>query len=159
MRAGRISFGAVGTEMDVSSKIRHWCARAERSPQQVRRKLADWGASGQADRILDALLDEDYVNAVRFAEAFTHDHLEFRNWGPRQDSLGLDPGPPASTGMSLEIPCRLGVVKRWRPPRPGAAQGWRRLRRTPPGEGHRGLGPQGFSIDCAIRAAEAAEAD
>ena len=82
MRAVGSSFGAVGKEFDVSSKIRHWCARAERSPQQVRRKLSDWGAADQYNHVLDELLEEGYVNPARFADAFTHDHLTFRNWGP-----------------------------------------------------------------------------
>ena len=58
---------------EVSSKIRNWCARAERSPAQVLRKLSDWGAAGEAEAELDALEKEDYVNAERFAEAFIHE--------------------------------------------------------------------------------------
>ena len=82
MRDSRCSFVAVGSDLDVSSKIRNWCARAERSPEQVRKKLHDWGAGDQSDRWIAALQEEDYVNPKRFAQAFVHDHLEFRNWGP-----------------------------------------------------------------------------
>ena len=159
MRAGRISFGAVGTELDVSSKIRHWCARAERSPQQVRRKLADWGASDQADRILHALLDEDYVNPVRFAEAFTHDHLEFRNWGPAKILSALTQAHWIDGDVARKaLSARGGEAVEAAALR--AAQGWRRLRPDAPREkAIAALARKGFSIDCAIRAAEAAEAD
>ena len=67
---------------EVSSKIRNWCARGERSPAQVLRKLSDWGVVGEAQEELAALMKEDYVNVSRFAEAFIHDHIVLKNWGP-----------------------------------------------------------------------------
>ena len=40
---------------EVPSKIRNWCARAERSPAQVLRKLAGWDFGPEAEAELKAL--------------------------------------------------------------------------------------------------------
>ena len=159
MRAGRISFGTVGTELDVSSKIRHWCARAERSPEQVRKKLHDWGAGDQSDRWIAALQEEDYVNPKRFAQAFVHDHLEFRNWGPAKIMSALTQVHRISGDQVRQALAEQGkdavdaAAMR-------AAQGWRRLRPDAPRQkAIAALARKGFSIDCALRAVEATEAD
>ena len=79
---------------DVSSKIRHWCSRAERSPAQVRRKLHQWGESALADRLIGELLEEGYLDVPRFAEAYALDHVRIKGWGPRkvQAALRLEHG-------------------------------------------------------------------
>ena len=159
MRAGRSSFGAVGTEFDVSSKIRNWCARAERSPEQARRKLVDWGAGDQVASLVDALIREGYIDPVRFAEAFTHDHLEFRNWGPAKILSALTQvhrieGHVARKAMDAVGQTSVDAAAL------RAAQSWRRLRPEAPREkAIAALARKGFSIDCAIRAVEEAEAD
>lgn len=159
MRAVGISFGAVGIELDVSSKIRNWCARAERSPQQVRRKLADWGAADQAERVLDALIEEGYVDPARFAEAFAHDHLTFRNWGPAKILSALTqvhriPGDLARRALAKQGEGAIDEAA-FR-----AAKNWRRLRADAPREkAIAALARKGFAIDCALRAVEAADAD
>ena len=67
---------------DVSSKIRHWCARAERSLALVRRKLRTWGALDQAEELIATLVEEGYLDAARFAEAYALDHVRLKGWGP-----------------------------------------------------------------------------
>lgn len=74
---------------DVSSKIRHWCARAERSPAQVRRKLYNWGEKDHADELVAALTKEGYLNAERFAEAYALDHVRIKGWSPRKVAAAL----------------------------------------------------------------------
>ena len=159
MRDSRSSFVAVGSDLDVSSKIRNWCARAERSPQQVRRKLADWGAADQAGRVLDTLIEEGYVDPARFAEAFAHDHLTFRNWGPAKILSALTqvhriPGDLARRALAKQGEGAIDEAD-FR-----AAKNWRRLRADAPREkAIAALARKGFSIDCALRAVEAADAD
>jgi SOS response regulatory protein OraA/RecX len=79
----------VDVKKDVSSKIRHWCARAERSPAQVRRKLYAWGEREGADDVVAALLEEGYVDPKRFAEAFALDHVRLKGWGPGKVAAAL----------------------------------------------------------------------
>ncbi len=85
----RCSFRSVESKKDVSSKIRHWCARAERSPAQVRRKLSAWGESASADTLIDALMKEGYLDERRFAEAYAIDHVRLKGWGPLKVLAGL----------------------------------------------------------------------
>lgn len=82
-------FSAVDVKKDVSSKIRHWCARAERSPAQVRRKLYTWGEKEGADQLIAALEKDGYVDAERFAEAYALDHVRLKGWGPGKVAAAL----------------------------------------------------------------------
>ena len=74
---------------DVSSKIRHWCARAERSKALVRRKLRAWGALDQAEEVIATLVEEGYLDEARFAEAYALDHVRLKGWGPIKVASGL----------------------------------------------------------------------
>ena len=82
-------FRAVGVKKDVSSKIRHWCARTERSPEQVRRKLYSWDVADQFDAVIAELKREGFVDEERFAEAFAQDHVRIKGWGPHKVSAAL----------------------------------------------------------------------
>lgn len=82
-------FRSVGVKKDVSSKIRHWCARTERSPEQVRRKLYSWDAADQFDALIANLKKEGYVNEQRFAEAFALDQIRIKGWGPNKVAAAL----------------------------------------------------------------------
>lgn len=94
----RRSFRAVDSKKDVSSKIRHWCARAERSPAQVRRKLLSWDEAKLADGLIASLKDEGYLDERRFAEAYAADHIRLRGWGPFKvlSALRVEHGIPDS---------------------------------------------------------------
>lgn len=74
---------------DLSSKIRHWCARSERSPEQVRRKLFAWGERDGIEPLIAALIEDGYVDATRFAEAYAADHIRLKGWGPAKVAAGL----------------------------------------------------------------------
>lgn len=81
-RAALRRFRAVEVKKDVFSKIRHWCARAERSAAQVRRKLYTWGESAQADALIQQLVADGFLDEQRFAAAFAMDHIRIKGWGP-----------------------------------------------------------------------------
>ena len=71
-------------------KIRHWCARGERSKSEVLAKMNRLGADeAEAIEMLKTLEGEGFVDEVRFVEAFIHDHFFLKNWGPRKLYDGL----------------------------------------------------------------------
>ena len=76
--------------MEWKEKIRHWCARSERSTGEVLTRLREWGISETlAESYVDELLRKDFINEKRFVEAYVHDHFHLHNWGPIKISAGL----------------------------------------------------------------------
>lgn len=66
-------------------KAARFCALRERSPQEVRTKLQQWGAEDKhIQSIIDQLEQEGYVNEVRFARAYCHDKFTFNSWGKQK---------------------------------------------------------------------------
>lgn len=143
----------------VPTKIRHWCARAERSPAQVRRKLDGWGAGPEADQLLAALEEEGYVDAERFAGAFVHDHILLKNWGPAKVWSALRQLHGIDAALIREALGGLGngevdaaAVR--------ALGAWRKVRPGAPDEKALGaLVRKGFPLECARRALAAEDAD
>ena len=67
-----------------------WCARAERSPRQVRDKLRRLNVPReQWDDHLEHLRAEGYQDDLRFARAYVNDHLFLQHWGPEKIRYGL----------------------------------------------------------------------
>ena len=144
---------------EVSSKIRNWCARAERSPAQVLRKLSDWGVDGEARVELEALEKEGYVDANRFTEAFIHDHILLKNWGPAKVWSALRQVHGIDSGI-----IRSGIESLGRMEVEAAAEralrGWRKVRPDAPAEkALAALVRKGFEYESARRALEAMDAD
>ena len=68
--------------MDVTDKILKYCAFQERSCREVCRKLAELKVPRQeAERILDELKEQNYVNDERFAECFVRGKMNNNRWG------------------------------------------------------------------------------
>lgn len=42
-----------------------------------------------ADRLVDVLLQEGYIDVDRFAEAYALDHVRIKGWGPRKVAAAL----------------------------------------------------------------------
>ncbi|MBR1387382.1 MAG: RecX family transcriptional regulator [Alloprevotella sp.] len=58
------------------------CAHREVCRDDVRQKLYAWGARSEwVDDLLDRLVDEQYIDEQRYAEAFVHDKALFNQWG------------------------------------------------------------------------------
>ena len=71
--------------MEWKEKIRHWCARCERSRSETKSKLNSLIESPrEADEFLEILEKEGFINEERFIRAFIHDHFKLKNWGPRK---------------------------------------------------------------------------
>ncbi len=58
------------------------CSRGEHSSAEVRRRALAWQLSeADAERLVDYLLDERYVDDARYCRAFVLDKLRYNHWG------------------------------------------------------------------------------
>lgn len=58
------------------------CARAEHSAGELRKKMVRWRLPRQdADRVIDFLYDNAFIDDARFAHAFVNDKVAFDLWG------------------------------------------------------------------------------
>jgi regulatory protein len=70
------------TKEQAMQKIRQYTAYQERCHQEVKEKLYSYGLySKEVDEILATLIDENYLNEERFAEAFAGGKFRIRQWG------------------------------------------------------------------------------
>lgn len=70
------------TEKELMQKAEAYCAAAERCPSDVEDKLKGWGAAAEVGvRIMAHLLEERYLDTVRFCRFFVRDKYRFNHWG------------------------------------------------------------------------------
>ena len=63
-------------------KARGYCAYQERSQQEVRDKLYEWGMWKEAvEEIIVKLIDDNFLNEERFAIAFAGGKFRIKKWG------------------------------------------------------------------------------
>lgn len=66
------------------------CARSEQCEFDIRRKLTSHGISGsEADKVIDYLIDHDFLNEERYACAYSRDKARFSRWGRIKIRAGL----------------------------------------------------------------------
>lgn len=66
------------------------CDRCEQCTPDLMAKLLKWGlAATDASRVIDKLVELEYVDDSRFARAYAHDKLRFSGWGRRKIRMGL----------------------------------------------------------------------
>lgn len=59
-----------------------YCSHAERAPQDVEEKLADWKVEeSDRERIMERLREEGFINEERFVHAFINDKFNYDRWG------------------------------------------------------------------------------
>ena len=59
-------------------KLENYCAYQERSPKEVKAKISELGILGEdADQIWAVLIQDGYINELRFAESYARG--KFRN--------------------------------------------------------------------------------
>ena len=78
---------------------------SEHCESEVRGRLQKAGVSpDEADRIVDYLYDEQYLDAARYCRAFSRDRLRFAHWGriKIQQALRLKGLPDADIRQALE---------------------------------------------------------
>lgn len=73
------------TPQEAYARLSSYCAQAERSPSDLRRRMQrlELAEELQAE-LLMRLESEGFVSGERFARAFVHDKHRFNGWGPRR---------------------------------------------------------------------------
>ena len=75
---------------DAKAKAMAYCAYQERSRQQLRDKLAEWGQEPEAiERMLNELEQENFFNEERFARAYAGGKFRLKRWGRYKILQGL----------------------------------------------------------------------
>lgn len=70
------------TPSEALAKIYRYCAYQERSHQEVKGKLFEYGLrSGEVDEILSRLITEGFLNEERYARAFAGGKFRMMKWG------------------------------------------------------------------------------
>nr|WP_067053872.1 regulatory protein RecX [Mucilaginibacter sp. L294] len=79
------------TDVNVATaKAEHYCAYQERSQQEVRNKLYEWGLWTDAvENIIIRLIEENYLNEERFAKAYVKGKFSQKAWGRIKIKQGL----------------------------------------------------------------------
>ncbi|GAB3640660.1 regulatory protein RecX [Spirosoma arcticum] len=73
------------SQKDVLRKAALFCAYQERTQQEVRERLKEWGVWGDdAEEIIAELISQNYLNEERFARAFAGGKFRVRGWGKRK---------------------------------------------------------------------------
>lgn len=73
------------THIDALEKARSYCAYQERSQQEVIRKLQSFNLSeDELNYILLQLIQGDYLNESRYAEAYVSGKIRIKKWGRRK---------------------------------------------------------------------------
>lgn len=63
-------------------RLERFCAFRERSPKEVRQKIADLGQSGEtAEQLFQSLQEDGFFNEARFAMAFAGGKFRGNHWG------------------------------------------------------------------------------
>jgi regulatory protein len=70
------------TPLVAGEKIRNWCAYQERSQQETRDKLYEYGLhKNDVEEIITQLIGENFLNEERFAIAFAGGKFRIKKWG------------------------------------------------------------------------------
>lgn len=78
------------TEEELYTKFSRLCATTEYAPADIKLKVLRSGLDIDiAERLIDRLIDENFINEERYVRAFVHDKFEFNHWGRRKIALAL----------------------------------------------------------------------
>jgi len=71
-------------------KAASYCSISEHCISEVRDKLTAWCVSGDdMEKIINKLIEDDFINEKRFCVAFTKDKFHFNKWGKIKISYAL----------------------------------------------------------------------
>ena len=72
------------------AKAESFCVYQERSQKEVRYKLVEWGIRGdELEEILSELIMNNFLNEVRFANAYVSGKFNIKKWGRIKIKQGL----------------------------------------------------------------------
>lgn len=75
---------------EVYTKLMKYCAYQERSSFEAKTKAYELGLRDQGlDQLLDQLMQEKFVDDIRFAEAYVRGKMRVKRWGKYKISEGL----------------------------------------------------------------------
>lgn len=78
------------TYAEAKAKAMAYCAYQERSQQEVRDKLYEYGLhSDEVERLIADLIGENFVNEERFAKAYAGGKFRIKQWGRHKIQQGL----------------------------------------------------------------------
>lgn len=64
------------------AKLQHFCAYQERCHQEVKQKILDLGVYGDTvDEIIATLIEDNFLNEMRFAAVFAGGKFRIKKWG------------------------------------------------------------------------------
>ena len=70
------------TTNDLCVRAARLCSGSEHCTSQIREKLLAWDASpDEAEAIIARLVDEKYIDNLRFSRAYCHDKFCYSRWG------------------------------------------------------------------------------
>ncbi|GAB4001059.1 regulatory protein RecX [Spirosoma daeguense] len=70
---------------EVLQKAAMFCAYQERTQQEVRDRLKEWGVWGDdAEEVIAELIEQNYLNEERFAKSFAGGKFRVKGWGKRK---------------------------------------------------------------------------
>lgn len=76
------ALGKALTTDEALFKLEQFCAFRDRSPKEVREKLAELGMKGDAaDQLFDVLAKEGFFDEARFAQAYVNGKFRANQWG------------------------------------------------------------------------------
>lgn len=72
------------------AKAEHYCAYQERSQQELRDKLYEWGLwSNEVEETISELIQTNFLNEERFALAYVSGKFNIKGWGKYKIKQGL----------------------------------------------------------------------
>ena len=112
------------SQLELLAKARSYCARQERSQQEVRDKVYAWGGhQEQVEQVIAQLIGEGFLNEARFAEHYAVSKSRQKGWGRRKIEQALKAkrisevciamGLKAIDGDEQSQQLEMAVAKRW----------------------------------------------
>lgn len=78
------------SKLEALDKAQAYCARSEHCWADVKRKLYEWSINPDFfDFIEQNLYENDFLNDVRFCQAYVHDKVAYQSWGRLKIQAGL----------------------------------------------------------------------